>query len=418
MAGGDVDRGGETSCRGRRVTRRRGDGGVLVRFRRKRDRMSGRRYDALGRALEQERQVAGQIVEPLLRNTPRDRWPALSERPELQTVGALERLGNLFAATLTKDPIGAMAIAELAVAAAEGSGADSYPSPIAAQVRAHAWKDLGKALRFLGRNREALDAFDTAEEQAERFGVLAHDLVIVRFNRAMSLQELERFEESRALLAECKEVFDEHQDMRNVILCGFAEGILLQRLRRHREARETYLLLFVSAKEMDTETRAALHRAIGLCSIDLCDFREAELNLLHAIQLSEALGQRMETIKAETALGRLYLRRGDAELAITHLRPIRREFLRNGLTEEAGICGLEVVEGLLVVGRTSAAETLARKIVGEFTAAGLNERAVGALGYLSEAITANRASAILVTEVREYIVSLRTSPERDFTTRS
>jgi hypothetical protein len=72
------------------------------------------------------------------------------------------------------------------------------------------------------------------------------------------------------------------------------------------------------------------------------------------------------------------------------------------------------VEGLLVLGRTSAAETLARKIVSEFTAAGLSTRAVGALGYLTEAITANRASVTLVTEVREYIVSLRTSPERDF----
>lgn len=69
---------------------------------------------------------------------------------------------------------------------------------------------------------------------------------------------------------------------------------------------------------------------------------------------------------------------------------------------------------MLVLGRTSAAEMLARKIFGEFTTAGLNGRAIGALGYLTEAITAKRASATLVTEVREYIVSLRTSPERDF----
>lgn len=396
------------------MTRRRGNVGVLVRFRRKRNRLNARKYDTLGRGLEQERQAAGQGVEPLLRSTPRDQWPALSERPELQTVGALERLGNLFAATLTKDPIAAMAIAELAVAAAEDSGPDAYPAPIAAQVRAHAWKDLGKALRFLGRNREALDAFDTAEERAERYGVLAHDLAIVRFNRAMSLQELERFEESRSLLAECKEVFDGHGDMRNVILCGFAEGVLLQRLRRFREAREAYLLLFASTPDLDTETRAALHRAIGLCSIELGDFRDAELNLGQAIAFNETLGQRMELMKSERCMGSLYIRRGDVGRGIAHLRPVRRELLRNRLAEEAGLCGLDIVEGLLLLERTSTAEMLARQVVSEFTSAGLNARAIAALGYLTEAITGNRASPTLVTQVREYIVSLRTSPERDF----
>ena len=46
--------------------------------------------------------------------------------------------------------------------------------------------------------------------------------------------------------------------------------------------------------------------------------------------------------------------------------------------------------------------------------AGLNKRAIEALAYLTEAITARTASTPLVTRVRDYIVSLRTSPERDF----
>ena len=106
--------------------------------------------------------------------------------------------------------------------------------------------------------------------------------------------------------------------------------------------------------------------------------------------------------------------RADSERAINHLRPLRREFLGHRLTEEAGICGLEIVEGLLILQNGSAAEKLARQIVSEFTAAGFNKRAIAALAYLTEAITLNRASTTLATEVREYIVSLRTSPERDF----
>jgi hypothetical protein len=70
----------------------------------------------------------------------------------------------------------------------------------------------------------------------------------------MSLQEVERYDESRSLLVESKQVFRDHEDIRNAILCGLAEGVLLQRLRRFREARETDLLLLASSA---TSTRKA-----------------------------------------------------------------------------------------------------------------------------------------------------------------
>lgn len=193
---------------------------------------------------------------------------------------------------------------------------------------------------------------------------------------------------------------------------------MLQRLRRYREAREIYLLLFTATKEIDTETRAALHRVIGMCSLELGDFREAELNLRQSIADYQILGQRLEVIKGQRCLGVLFIRRGEVDRGVQYLRPIRREFISSGLAEEAGLCGLDIVEGLLLLRRASTAETLARRIIGEFMAAELNTRAIGALGYLTEALAANRASATLVTEVREYIISLRTYPERDFATSS
>lgn len=370
------------------------------------------------RRLHQERILARQTVDRLLRATPRDQWSALRDHPELTTAGALEHLGNTVAATLTKDPKEALAIAELAVETAEAVRGHAYPSVVVAQLRAHAWKDLGKVLRFLGRNHEALGALDTAEERLEDYGVLAHDRALIRFHRAASFQELERFEDSRALLAECKQVFDDHEDVRNLLLCGFYEGVLLQRLRRYREAREIYLLLFTATKEIDTETRAALHRVIGMCSLELGDFREAELNLRQSIADYQILGQRLEVIKGQRCLGVLFIRRGEVDRGVQYLRPIRREFISSGLAEEAGLCGLDIVEGLLLLRRASTAETLARRIIGELMAAELNTRAIGALGYLTEALAANRASATLVTEVREYIISLRTYPERDFATSS
>lgn len=71
---------------------------------------------------------------------------------------------------------------------------------------------------------------------------------------------------------------------------------------------------------------------------------------------------------------------------------------------------------MLGLGEYADAEVLAKTIISEFTAASLNTRAITALGYLTEAIAAYTAKPKMATTVREYVLSLRTSPEREFTT--
>jgi hypothetical protein len=84
------------------------------------------------------------------------------------------------------------------------------------------------------------------------------------------------------------------------------------------------------------------------------------------------------------------------------------------MPEEAGLCGLTIVQALLLLERVPEAQNLARKIVHEFVDAELNRRAVTALGYLAEAISNRNATASLASDVREYVISLRTTPEREF----
>lgn len=389
---------------------------VLPGFRRRIDRARAQEFAATARRLQRERDDAASVVEKALSATPSERWPALAERTDLQTSGCLEQLGNRFARLLARDPRKALAVAELAVSIAEAIPERTYPAPILAQVRAHAWKDLGKALLYLGRHAKALEAFDRAEAYADGHGALAHDRAIVRYARAAALQEVNRHEQSFALLAECKQVFRDHGDTKRLVLCGIAEGVLLHRLRKYREAREAYLLLLASNGEsLDQESFACLHHAIGHCSIDLGDFDVAEASLSRAIAIFRELGQPLQALKGELGRGRLLVQKGEIERGIAHLRPVRREFLRHALIEEAGLSGLEIVEALLRRESASKAEALARQIVAEFTAAGLNTRAITALGYLHEAIASNKASAAMAHDVREYIVSLRTAPERDFT---
>ncbi|HEX9986054.1 MAG TPA: hypothetical protein VGF69_22525 [Thermoanaerobaculia bacterium] len=128
------------------------------------------------------------------------------------------------------------------------------------------------------------------------------------------------------------------------------------------------------------------------------------------------LGQPIELARAEYDRGRLLLRKGLYAQAVEHLRAVRHRFLIHSLAEEAGLCGLEMVEGLLMLARADEAERLARTIMSEFLAASLNSRAITALGYLTEAIEARNATPRTAMRVREYVLSLRTSPEREFET--
>lgn len=386
-----------------------------LRFRRRRELEGIEQFAAFYAELMDERWAAASgAIDALLQQTPMDRFPELVENPILRTSGAMEHVGKIFIDVLAKDPQKAKVIAELEVSLAESLPEGRYHRSTIVQTRAYAWRDLGMALRTLGHLTQSLEAFLAADRELAPHSALVHDRAVVHLSAAMTLQELERFDEAQALLAESRSVFLDHGDDKRVVLATITEGVLLQRLRHYREAREIYLLLLNSNHDIELEVLASIHRAIGFASIELGDYAGAEASLGRAIQLSQQIAQPVELTRSQWAFGRLLTRRGDTEKAIIYLRPIRRQLLRYGFTEEAGLCGLDVVEGMLALGNYSAAETLSRTIISEFMKAGLSQRAITALGYLQEAIASSGASATLVTDVREYIVSLRTSPERDF----
>lgn len=369
------------------------------------------------RRLQRERATSDELVTSALRSTPRGSWHVLQEREELHTSGALERLAHEVEKRRYVDPAASLEIAELATAIADRLPADAYPPIIVAQLKAHAWKDRGQTLAYLGRYDEAFDALAKADGQIEEFGTLAHDRAIVGYVRAVALQEVHRLDESLVILAHCRTVFHDHGDTRRWLLCGINEGTMLQRQRRWREARDTYLATLAVAQELgDEESLACLHNVIGQCLVELNVFDTAETHLVEAVQRFTRLGQPLSAAKAELARGRLLLRSGHHVRAIEHLVAIRDVFLRHNLIEQAGLCGLDVVEALVATSAAVRAESLVRRIIEEFTVARLNTRAVTALGYLTEVIAAKRASRENVGMVREYILSLRKSPEREFST--
>jgi tetratricopeptide (TPR) repeat protein len=363
-------------------------------------------FNVTAERLVAERAAALRIVDRLLRDTPRESWSTLIQNPDLRTAGALERIAVLVTQHLNRDARYSFALAELGVAIAESLSDHTYPAVVMAQLRAHALKDLGKVQRNLARNDRAIETFSRAIELLQDHLVLRQDLALVRLHLAYSYQEVDRFTEAFSIIRESKKVFAEHGDTRMVFIAGITEGALLQRLAKYREARETYMLLLLSGNP-DSESTAALRKNIGLCCIELGDYTEAESNLAESIRLyMKELGHPIEVFRAQTGYGWLLIRMGQIEQAIEDLKPIRRAFLGQAMPEEAGICALEIIEGYLTRKKHDAAERLARQVIQEFSRAKLNKRAITALGYLSRALAAKKASVPLVHNVRAYILSL------------
>jgi tetratricopeptide (TPR) repeat protein len=362
------------------------------------------------RKLRYERETAAELVTRLLRDTPRGQWLSLAKRAELQNAGALEHLSKEVDRRLDRDPQEALTIAQLATKLVETLPRGAYPGVTLAQLRCHAWKDLGQALSFLGRYDEALAALEKAEAELAAYGALAHDQAIVWFVRAIVLQHLRRFDEAESLLAESDAVFSAHRDDALHAKCALAKGNLLVRRGDHRAARAVLMPLLEAASPFVP----IAHMALGWCSIEVGDAEEAVTHFMEAARRYQCLGRELESVRAFYGVGSALLRLGRFDDAIFELRATRQRFLAATLVEEAGLSGLGIVEAQLMLGATADAAILAENIVREFTAAGLSRRAVAALAYLKEAIATSNATAEDVRGVRTYLRDLRDDPARVF----
>jgi tetratricopeptide (TPR) repeat protein len=370
-----------------------------------------REFVATAWKIQEERSTTAELMKRLLRDTPQDEWPRLADSASLQTSAAVELLGREASACVEREPKVALALSELATSLASRIPQDDYPAVVIAQVRAHSWKDRAQALCYLSRYDEAMRALDRAEAELAPFGTLAHDGAIVSFQRAIVLQHLRQFDRARALLSECQHIFHGHDDLTLYSKCVLAEGNLLVRIGDHRTARE---LLLPLVGNTDVETEARVQTALAWSAMELDMHDVAAGHFKRAANGFDKCGATIEALRAEYGRGRALLRRGNTSEAIIRLQATRERFLGRSLVEEAGLCGLEVVEARLVRGEAAEAKRLATQLVHELLAASLNRRAATALAYLKEAIDSDSTTPDIVRSVASYMQMLRTEPTREF----
>jgi tetratricopeptide (TPR) repeat protein len=372
-----------------------------------------REFAATARQLREERESTGELVQRLLRETPQAEWGRLAEVEALRNSGTIEHLFAESTTRLKQAPAESLALAQLAKELAYRLPVANYPAVVVGQLRSQAWKDNGRALSVLGRYEQALLALDRADAELEVFGTLGHDQAILWLQRAIVLQNLRRFDESADLLVKAKNVFQEHDDELLYAKCAVAEAQLLVRRGDHRAARAVLLPILDSA---DLQHVAIAQSTLGWCAIEMNDPESALSHFHHAMGHYRRLGWDAEIVRLDYGIGASLLRLARLDEALRQLGSARKKFLRHQLVEEAGLCGLEMIEAYLLRGETSMAQPLAVTLVREFTDAGLNRRAIAALAYLQDTIEESNVSREVVRSVSTYIVALRHDPAREFMT--
>src|SRR6185436_7909025 len=312
------------------------------------------------------------VAARLLAETPFSEWPGLAAREELQNAEALQELSRQVVARSDSVPLEFLAIAGLAVAIADSLPRQGREEAVA-DLRAQAWKDLSVVYRYLARFSDSLAAIDRADAIVQPFAGLKHQSAILQLARAGTLDEAGRHDAAMALIHAARSAFRQFGDTRRLYLCGILEGAILQHSGRHRDAVVLYESLLEDVRgRNDPDLEATLHNNAGHALVELAEFTAADEHLGQAAALFDRLGRPLKVAGTQLARGRMLVRRGHVEDGLVQLHSARGQFLSRNLVEEAGLCGLDIVEAHLSRGAAIEAEAFARQIVREFTAAHLN----------------------------------------------
>jgi len=355
--------------------------------------------------LKNERATAGNVLETL-EATPPAEWPALAARPEFQTNAALERLGEEVRRRLDRNPREALALAELATTIADALPATAYPAVTLAQIRAMAWKDRANALRILGRIPEALEVLARGEHILEKHVVLSVDRAVLDMVKALILVDTGDVDNARSIAITCGSVFLAHGDLTRALQAGEIEGYVLFEKRQFHDALELFSsLLEVARVTNDLSAEARCENNLGQCSINLDEFKAANIHFSNAIAHMTDLGQPLAATRAQWGAGQVSLAKGQAENGLKYLHAARDSFVQHGMFEESALCALTIAEYLLSHEEKSAAREIVHTIATEFRESTLERRIIEAVTALDQTLSDSEAPLAAVRHVYALIKS-------------
>ena len=295
--------------------------------------------DAITRAFRQWLDGDDAAEETVRRLADAEAWPAMPLGS-----ATTRRLIALAHDALSRDPNRAVWISRLAIRAAKA--ADDAPLV----DEGDAWREYAAALLEVGDYEDAQVAVQRARMVYRVAGGTEHNEAVlgavegrILHELGDSLKGLQRIDESARTLLRLN-------DKKTYVRVRSIYAAVLFNLCRYREAADTYAAM---VDDYDTETLAHAVLVIGRCAVKLGEIERARQCFETALEMFEELGLRPEIPRVRKGIAEILVAHGRVHEAISELYKARAEFLSMQLPVLAALVALDVVDLLLIVGRTS-----------------------------------------------------------------
>lgn len=321
-------------------------------------------------------------------------------------------------AMLGSDPERALWIAHLATILAPRVWLGEARMDAMIELDGDALREYAAALLEVGSFARAAEAATLARRD---YNVLAgppvKGLSILDLIEGRILHELGRTKEGLGMVQRGSNmllVF--HDDKESYVKGRTIEAALLFKGERYQEAMSVYAAMSEHAREEeDTELLAYVLQMVGRCRVKFGQFDEGRECIETAIRMFEDLKLFAEVPRVRKGLVEIAVARGRYNEAVSELYKMHNAFLALHLPIVAALVELDVVDLLMVSGRTGDIPTLCKKMLATFTEAGLRRNALMALAHIHALAQDGALESDDVQKVRAYLERLSGDPDAAFT---
>jgi tetratricopeptide (TPR) repeat protein len=351
-----------------------------------------------------EDEEAAALLAPMLATPALAPWTDLATLRRYRTGGVVRKLIAQAATLHEREPLDALTFADAAISVAEALPPDLYPAKAVHELRGTAWKERANALSYLGRFEEGLESCRRAERAFRELVVPGAGLASVAYVRGSILFEQQHYDQAEESIAFAalgfSHVGDEERRMRAIHL----QGVIAYERRLLDRAAELFQRVFAygeSARDPLWMARGA--QALANCCIERGELGDASRYFHRALNVFRILELRSEVTRTEWGLARVLLASGRTADAVRQLRDVVIAFERGGMATDAALAGLDLADGLLLLGKEREISALAARLFKAFSNAGMLAGALSAVAYLKEAAERGTVAPLHVETVRRFL---------------
>jgi len=354
---------------------------------------------------------AGRVL-PQLLNLPTPMLASeLARRPELRTVGMIQRLTAVAEEALDRFPLRACELAAIAVESAARMEVPPARVSVALRIQAQAWITHARALRGVGRIGEAAEAIAMARELFQQTPANEWSLAKADLLEAQLLHDLGRREEALPLVRRASSLFAFHYDHDHYLQGRMIETWMLWSAGDGAAATEVWRATVEEAEQYGNPALVAhLERKMGVFELRHGSDEEAARLLASALATFVGEGLTGEAIRARWNLAEAAAALGRINEAISELHKVRAELVAMGRLGEAALASMAGLELLLAAGRLDEATSLVDILAFLFRDAGMATNALEAFSYLRARAGQGRLTQDDVTHVRRFFEDLPQQP--------